>query len=181
MRGAIESTQADATNSLVRTTGLRSRERASNVPDHVVGRGLSRPLAAKAVSIATWLDAGEASRGGDLIRMGSCRGTTADAPGKPVGLRLCSRGCSQGVERQRTEAPSSSRRHQDVALPASGPPSTCKRRVGLRGPDGSASSSPSSNANTLPRMRGPARPRHPRSRFSTGRTRTASRMAEPVS
>jgi hypothetical protein len=61
--------------------------------------------------------------------MGSCRGTTANAPGKPVGLRLCSRGCSQGVERQRTEAPSSSSRHQDVALPASGPPSTCKQPV----------------------------------------------------
>src|SRR5208282_5250331 len=58
----------DSTNSLDRTAGLRSRDRARHVPARVVGRGLSRPLPDNTASGATWLDAGKPSRGGDLTR-----------------------------------------------------------------------------------------------------------------
>src|SRR5260370_7469797 len=55
-------------NSRDRVGGLRSRERARDVPDRVVGRGLSRPLADNIADTATWLDAHERGRGGDLTR-----------------------------------------------------------------------------------------------------------------
>jgi hypothetical protein len=42
--------------------------RAPRVPDEAVGRVPSRSLADNAAGIATWLDAGEPSRGGDLTR-----------------------------------------------------------------------------------------------------------------
>ena len=46
--------------------GLRSRDRARHVPARVVGRGLSRLLPDNTASVATWLDAGKPSHGGDL-------------------------------------------------------------------------------------------------------------------
>ena len=42
--------------------------RARNVPDEMVSRGLSRSLPDNTASIATWLDAREPSREGDLTR-----------------------------------------------------------------------------------------------------------------
>jgi hypothetical protein len=45
-----------------------SEGRARLVPDRVVDRELPRPLPDNAASVATWLDAGEPSSGGDLTR-----------------------------------------------------------------------------------------------------------------
>jgi hypothetical protein len=42
--------------------------RARRVPDGAVAREVSRPLADNTAGIATWLDAREPSRGGDLTR-----------------------------------------------------------------------------------------------------------------
>jgi hypothetical protein len=42
--------------------------RARRVPDGAVAREVSRPLADNGAGIATWLDAGEPNRGGDLTR-----------------------------------------------------------------------------------------------------------------
>jgi hypothetical protein len=57
-----------------RRTGLsdvRVLARARRVPDEMVGRGLSRSLPDSTTGIATWLDAREPRRGGDLIRIRS--------------------------------------------------------------------------------------------------------------
>ena len=54
-------------NSLDCRGGLRSCERAHCVPDEVVDRGLSRLLPDNTAGIATWLDAREPSRAGDLL------------------------------------------------------------------------------------------------------------------
>jgi len=62
----MESKQAKLTNSLDRTTERRSRYRC--VPNEMVGQGCSRPLPDNTAGTATWLDAYEPSRGGDLTR-----------------------------------------------------------------------------------------------------------------
>jgi hypothetical protein len=49
-------------------------DRARRVPDGAVAREVSRPLADNTAGIATWLDARELSRGGDLTRKRSPRG-----------------------------------------------------------------------------------------------------------
>lgn len=67
---------ADPDLSRWRRRGARCRQpvvrdqeaRAHRVPDEVVGRGLSRSLPGNAASIATWLDARNRDRGGDLTR-----------------------------------------------------------------------------------------------------------------
>ena len=67
IRGMSDRVQGgSAPNSLDRRSGLRSRERARRVPDEVVDRELSRPLPDNTAGIATWLDAREPGRGGDL-------------------------------------------------------------------------------------------------------------------
>ena len=45
-----------------------SEDRARHVPDQAVDRGSSRPLPNNTAGIPTWLDAGESSCGGDLMR-----------------------------------------------------------------------------------------------------------------
>jgi hypothetical protein len=68
---------------LVRDEGAHARR----VPDGTVTGEVSRPLADNTAGIATWLDARESSRGGDLTRKrsdpGMARGVYVSAPPAP--------------------------------------------------------------------------------------------------
>jgi hypothetical protein len=60
--------------------GSEGTGRAPRVPDEVVGQGLSRSLPDNTAGIATWLDARELSRGGDLTRKRSAAKATQGPP-----------------------------------------------------------------------------------------------------
>ena len=73
-------TATDGPGQCAHSYGLEGRAR--HVPDEVVDRGLSRPLADNTEGVATWLDAREPCRGGDLIRKRSAviNGMTGPVP-----------------------------------------------------------------------------------------------------